>query len=417
MIVEVKVPEVGESITEGLLVEWSQGDGAQVQYGDPLFELETDKITLTVSAEQGGQLSILVAAETEVTVGQVVGKIDTAQAAEPVKVEVPQTPGPPIAPQSGVTMAYQTLDTAKAHGTEALSPAVRRLVAQHELDPGQLQGSGKGGRVTKQDVLQHLAAPPAPAAAAAAHAAPEDAAAQPRVAAPARPETRTRMSRLRQRIAERLLSAQQNAAILSTFNEADMSSVMDLRSRLKEAFVQRHGVKLGLTSFFVKAVVDALVTVPALNGRIDGDEIVQPEYYDIGVAVGTPQGLIVPVLRDADQLSFAEVELAIADYARRARERKLTLNELSGGTFTISNGGVYGSLLSTPILNPPQSGILGLHNIKQRAVVVDDEVVARPMMYLAVSYDHRLVDGEQAVTFLRRVVECIEDPERLMLGA
>ncbi|MBN2490331.1 MAG: 2-oxoglutarate dehydrogenase complex dihydrolipoyllysine-residue succinyltransferase [Planctomycetes bacterium] len=296
------------------------------------------------------------------------------------------------------------------------APSVRRMLQEYGIDPSSIAGTGKDGRITKEDVVRVLntgkVAPPPPPPASPPPSAP--ASAPPAPAAGAR-QTRRPMTSLRKRVAERLVKSQQTAAILTTFNEADMGAVLALRARYKERFEKRHGIRLGIMSFFVKAVVDALQTVPALNAQIDGDDIVQNPFFDIGVAVGTEQGLVVPVLRDADRLGFAEIELKIADFARRARERKLELAELAGGCYTISNGGVYGSLLSTPILNPPQSGILGLHAIKKRPVVVDDRVEIRPMMYLAQSYDHRLIDGSEAVTFLKRVVECVENPERMLL--
>ena len=306
---------------------------------------------------------------------------------------------------------------------ESLSPAVRRMVEEFQLDPGTIAGTGKDGRITKEDVVRHLeqtrapaaqAAPTAPKAAPPAVPAP---AAAPPAAAPRAGERETRkpMSPLRQRIAERLLEAKQTTAMLTTFNEADMTNVFALRAKHKQAFKEKHDISLGFMSFFVKASVDALQTVPQLNARIEGNDIVENHYYDIGVAISSDKGLVVPVVRDADRLSFAGVELAIADLAERVRTKKITLADLSGAVFTISNGGVFGSLLSTPILNPPQSGILGMHAIKKRPVVVNDEIVIRPMMYLAMSYDHRVVDGREAVTFLKRIVECIENPERMML--
>ena len=407
MIVDVKVPEVGESITEGILAGWLKEDGELVQAGEALFELETDKITLTVEAQEEGRIALLVQEGATVGVGQVVARIDTAQ-------EKPA--GDPRSEQSEPAHHPRS----EQEPMPPLSPAVRRLVQEHGLDPQAIPGSGKEGRLTKEDVLRFLeqrgqeqeksppdqpAPPPLPARPA------------PVTALPDRRQTREPMSSLRQRIAQRMVEAQQTAAILTTFNEVDMTEVMAWRVRHRDAFEKRHGVRLGFMSFFVKAALDALRLVPHLNAQIEGDSIVQNHYHDIGVAVGTDRGLVVPVLRDADRLGFAEIELAIADLASRAQARKLELSELTGGTFTISNGGVYGSLLSTPILNPPQSGILGLHGIKKRPVAVgdDDRIEVRPMMYLALSYDHRLVDGKEAVTFLRRIVECIERPERMML--
>jgi len=414
MIVEIKVPEVGESITEGVLVEWLAEDGAVVAVDDPLFELETDKITLTVAAEAAGKLSQGAEAESRVQVGPVGGTLDTEAAGA----------------GEGAPQGEPAAEPEQGQDHDGLSPAVRRLVEEYGLDPTQLEGTGPGGRVTKGDVLafieQHAEAPveaesvakPAPAAAPVPAAAKAPAAAAAAATATGERETRIKMSSLRRRLAQRLVEVQQTAALLSTFNEADMSGVMALRKRFKEPFEQKHGVKLGFMSFFVKAVVEGLRAVPRVNARIEGDEIVQANYHDIGVAVSTENGLVVPVVRDAGRLSFAELEQTIGELAKKARDKKLTLEDLSGGTFTISNGGVYGSLLSTPIINPPQSAILGMHGIKKRPVVVDqrtDQLEVRPMMYLAVSYDHRLIDGAEAVTFLRRIVECIEAPERLML--
>jgi len=453
MFVEVKVPEVGESITEGVIASWFKKEGDIVAIDEPLFELETDKVTMTVNAEHAGRLAIKVAADTTVQIGQVVALLDT-QAVVPVEGEASEPaasePGSaavaelaveessdeegdgeqtrPVRPPAEITQGRDKLESPAAEQSEqsaghsdepasvsvgpALSPAVRRLVNEHQLDPAQLAASGKGGRLTKADVLRHLAGASEQLGQTPSVGEPPSRSAKQRGAR----QSRQRMSRLRMRVAERLVQAQQTAAILSTFNEVDMSRVIDLRARFKEQFKERYDVSLGFMSFFVKAVVEALRVVPALNGQIDGDEIVQNHFYDIGVAIGSPRGLVVPVIRDAEQLSMAQIEGVIADFADRAATGELTIDELTGGVFTISNGGVYGSLLSTPILNPPQSGILGMHGIKQRPVVVDEQIVARPMMYLAVSYDHRLVDGQQAVTFLKRIVECIEDPERMMLG-
>jgi 2-oxoglutarate dehydrogenase E2 component (dihydrolipoamide succinyltransferase) len=420
MPVEIKIPEVGESITEGVLVEWSASDGAVVAVEDPLLVLETDKITMNVNAEHAGRLKIVVAEGETVEVGQVVGTIDTeAAAAEPPPAAAKPTPpaADTAAPPAAAAEAAAPQPPSVADG---LSPAVRRMVLEHGVDPNLIEGTGKGGRILKGDVIRYIestaAAPktaPAPEVAAPSASTPA-AAAPPSVAAGER-QTRAPMSRLRQRLAERLVEVQHNAAILTTFNEADMSAVMDLRAAYKESFKKRHGIGLGFMSFFVKAAVDALKTVPGVNAFIEGDQIVTNHYYDIGVAVSTEKGLVVPVVRDTDRLTMAEIEASIADLAQRAQERRLELSDLTGAVFTISNGGVFGSLLSTPILNPPGSAILGMHSIQKRPVAVDDEVVIRPMMYLAVSYDHRIVDGREAVTFLKRIVECIENPERMML--
>ncbi len=427
MIIQVQVPQVGESITEGVLVEWSKQEGESVTRDEPLFTLETDKVTMTVNAEHTGRLKILVPAGQPVKIGQVVAEVDT-DAADAKDQAVPQTSGPAFHPIAGAPQAREKL----AHADlQELAPSVRRLVQEHEVDPRAVEGTGRDGRLTKGDVLSHVAkAETEPKQDVPVKLAAPVAVAPIVPAAPAAPkrlevvrttedvqarQTRTPMTPLRQRIAERLVQAKNETALLTTFNEADMSQVMALRARYKDVFQQKHGVALGFMSFFVKAVVDALQVVPQLNAQIQGDEIVQNHFYDIGVAVGTERGLVVPVVRDCDQLSFAGVEKAIAALAKKVKDKTITLPELSGGVFTISNGGIYGSLLSTPILNPPQSGILGMHAIKKRPIAVGDDVVVRPMMYLAMSYDHRLVDGREAVTFLKRIVDCIEQPERLLL--
>jgi len=423
MIIEVKVPEVGESITEGLLAEWLCENGAAVAMDDPLYVLETDKVTMTLEAEAAGVLEIRVAAGETVQVGQVVATLDTeataaadpggseaARESDATAGEPAQSPGPALTPPAGMAQVRAALVD-----ETSLAPSVRRLLAESGVDPTGIPATGRGGRLTKEDVIRYLQEHPETLD-------PGSEAAPVPVTTPAVPaapagerQTRRPMSRLRQRLAERLVEVQQTAAILTTFNEVDMSRVMELRARFKPSFEERHGVKLGFMSFFVKAVVDALRTVPEVNASIDGDEIVQNHYFDIGVAVDTDRGLMVPVIRDADRLSMAGVELAIAELARKARDRTLTVSDLMGAVFTISNGGVYGNMMSTPIINPPQSAILGMHAIKKRAVVVDDEIVVRPMMYLALSYDHRLVDGREAVTFLRRIADCIENPERMLL--
>jgi len=429
MKAEIKVPTVGESITEGILVEWLVEDGQAVETGQDLFELETDKITMTVQAEEAGAVSIKVEADKTVQIGQVVGTIDTdtkgAASAPAIKAEAKEETQPKAKPAEKSEPAKTVDDEALAD----LAPAVRRLVEENDLDPTAIEASGKGGRLTKEDVLRHLEGgkpAPAPAKPAAKETAPEPKAAPktpptPKPQPPREPgerQTRKVMSPIRKRIAERLLAAKQDTAMLTTFNEVDMSNLMAMRAKHKDAFEKKYGVKLGIMSFFVKAVVDALKTVPAVNQQIDGDDVVQNHFYDIGMAVSTERGLMVPVIRDADQKTFAEIELTIADFAKRAREGKITLDELQGGVFTITNGGVFGSLLSTPILNPPQSAILGMHGIKKRPIVIEkdgvDSLEIRPMMYLAVSYDHRVIDGAESVTFLKRVMECIENPERIM---
>jgi 2-oxoglutarate dehydrogenase E2 component (dihydrolipoamide succinyltransferase) len=376
-----------------------KSDGAAVQAGEPLFELETDKASQEVRAEAAGTLKIEAAEGSTVNVGATVGLLDTEAKARPAPAAKPgpAPPAPAAKPESP-----------DGGGAPPPSPAVRRIAAEQKVDLSQVPATGPGGRVTKGDVIEHLEKDQEPAA--------EAPAAPP---APARPagtrETRQRMSGIRQRIAQRLVEAQHTAAILTTFNEADLSRVMDLRARYKESFQKKHGVGLGFMSFFVKASVEALRAFPNVNARIEGTDVVLNHYYDIGVAVSTERGLMVPVLRDADRMSFAEIEKAIAAYAKKARENAISVDDLQGGTFTITNGGVFGSLLSTPILNPPQSGILGMHAIQKRPVVVDDQVVIRPMMFLALSYDHRIVDGREAVSFLVRIKECVENPERLFL--
>ncbi|MCW8862203.1 MAG: 2-oxoglutarate dehydrogenase complex dihydrolipoyllysine-residue succinyltransferase [Rhodospirillales bacterium] len=436
MATEIKVPTLGESVTEATVTKWFKNVGDAIAVDEPLVELETDKVTVEVPAPTAGTLVGIVAAEgAEVAVGAVLGSIEAGAGAvaKPAAEKAAPAPAPAQAPASAPAPVQAPAPAPKAAPVAApapavqeaagLSPAVRRLVNEHGIDPTAVSGSGKDGRLTKGDVLAYLESKPAPAAASAAPAPAASAAAQPagnqyppRPAGPR--EERVRMTRLRKRIAERLKEAQNNAAMLTTFNEIDMTNVMAVRNAYKEGFEKKHGVKLGFMSFFTKACVVALREFPAINAEIDGEEIVYKNFYDVGVAVGTPQGLVVPVVRDADSLSFAELELAIADYGRRARDGKLGMEDMTGGTFTISNGGVYGSLLSTPILNPPQSGILGMHKTEMRPrVMPDGSIQARPMMYLALSYDHRIVDGREAVSFLVRVKECIEDPQRIMLDA
>ncbi|MDP6121679.1 MAG: 2-oxoglutarate dehydrogenase complex dihydrolipoyllysine-residue succinyltransferase [Rhodospirillales bacterium] len=400
MAIEIRVPSLGESVTEATVAKWFKAVGDSVVADEPLLELETDKVSLEVYATASGSLAEI-AAEVDITVevGALLGVIAEGEVAAV----------PSAAPQPEVVQPEPPAAAPAAAPT--LSPAVRKLVEEHSLDPSAITGTGKDGRLTKGDVLQFIeaaAAAPAPAAPAAA---PAPKGPRPR----AEREERVRMTRLRRTIAERLKAAQNTAAMLTTFNEADMSAVMALRSEYRDDFEKRHGVRLGFMSFFLKACVVALKEIPAVNAEIEGDDLVYKNYYDVGVAVGTPQGLVVPVLRDADEKSFADVEAEIGELGRRARDGKLTLDEMSGGTFTITNGGVYGSLLSTPILNPPQSGILGMHKIQPRPMAVGDQVEVRPMMYLALSYDHRIVDGREAVTFLVRVKECIEDPQRILL--
>ena len=391
--VSIQVPGVGESITEGILSRWLKPDGSSIKAGEPLFELETDKASNIVPSPSAGVLKINVAEGAIVAIGANVGTIDdsaTAAAATPAEPKA-ASPGQPTA--------------VGATPTQSLSPATRRIVEEEHVDPSKIDGTGRDGRLTKGDVIEHLDNKPAASATPA-----------PIVASSNRPrETRTRMSGIRQKIAQRLVEAQHTAAILTTFNEADMSRVMDLRAKYKESFQKKHGVGLGFMSFFVKATIDALKAFPAVNGRVDGQDIIHNHAYDIGVAVSTERGLMVPVIRDADALSFAGVEKTIAGFGKKAKENAISVSDLQGGTFTITNGGVFGSLLSTPILNPPQSGILGMHSIQKRPVAIDDQVVIRPMMYLALSYDHRIVDGKEAVSFLVKIKECVENPERMLL--
>ena len=404
MTFDLTVPELGESVAEATVARWLKTAGDAVARDEAVVELETDKANLEVTARAAGVLTeILVEAESDVAVGAVLGRIEEgakAPAEEAGREE--NRPPPPQAP--------------------ALSPAVRKLVADHALDPAALTGRGKGGRILKGDVLDALETPPP----APAPPAPPEAPLAPPEVSPASPPApppepaggrRVPMTRLRRRIAERLKEAQNTAAMLTTWNEADMSAVVRARADYGKAFEAKHGVRLGFMSFFVKAVTTALQEQPEVGARIDGADVVYPDGVHIGVAVGAPRGLVVPVLRSAERMGFADIERAVADFARRARDAALTVADMTGGTFTVSNGGVYGSLLSAPILNPPQSAILGMHKIEKRPVVLeDDSIVARPMMYLALSYDHRLIDGREAVTFLVRVKECVEDPRRLALG-
>ena len=414
MTANIVVPALGESVTEATVAKWMKSVGDPIKVDEPLLELETDKVTLEVFAPAAGTLSeIRVDAGNTVEVGAVLGVIGDGAAA----------PAPKPAAKEPAKAAAK--EAPKPVAAEPLAPAVRKLIEENKLDPAEIAASGRDSRLTKGDVLAFLEArgkttattvtPTAPAPTPAAPLAAPPAPA-PAVARPTGPrEERVRMTRLRKRIAERLKQAQNTAAMLTTFNEVDMTNVMALRNLRKDAFEKKHGVKLGFMSFFVKACIVALKEIPAVNGEIDGEDIVYKNHYDIGVAVGTEQGLVVPVVRDADQLSFAAIEAKITELGRKARDGKLTIEDLTGGTFTISNGGVYGSLMSTPILNPPQSGILGMHKIQPRPMAIGDKVEVRPMMYLALSYDHRIIDGREAVTFLVRVKESIEDPQRILL--
>ncbi|WP_269523559.1 2-oxoglutarate dehydrogenase complex dihydrolipoyllysine-residue succinyltransferase [Coraliomargarita parva] len=412
MATEVKVPAMGESISSGILAAWHVKDGDYVEKDQAIYELETDKITSEANAEVSGVIQILVQADEEVDIGQVVATIDeSASGGAPAAAKTESAPAEAPAAEAPAATAPEPA-TAKVDPAATLSPAARKAAEETGVDVNAVDGSGKDGRVTKGDILEAAKAP-APAAKPAAPA-PAPAAPAPRAAGER--ETRKKMSPLRRKIAERLVAATQEAALLTTFNEVDMSAVMKLRKQHQDAFVARYGIKLGFMSFFTKAVTHALQAVPEVNARIEGNEIVTQHYYDVGVAVGTDKGLMVPVIRDCDQKNFAEIEQDIAAYAKAARDGKIQMSDLEGGVFTISNGGIYGSMLSTPIINYPQPAILGLHNIQQRAMVVNGEVVARPMMYLALSYDHRLIDGKEAVTFLVKVKEAIEDPARLLFG-
>jgi 2-oxoglutarate dehydrogenase E2 component (dihydrolipoamide succinyltransferase) len=470
---EIKVPSAGESVTEARIARWLKQDGERVEMDEPILELETDKANLEVNAEQAGVLKVQKSAGENVVPGEVIGVIEEGGAGDERRSKTSEETAPPPQPAeraaSGAraTTSEEQPETSaeqkaasesrqasaetqhpsrqpaeteqnaqqpveKQHAAplrenheteqEAVSPAVRKLLREHDLDIGAVPGTGKGGRVRKEDVLNFVKttaeSPPRPVPvpmpskgqteAKADRITPRDISDRERIEP---------MSLLRQKIAERLVHAQQTAAILTTFNEVDMTAVMELRARHKESFQEKHGVSLGLMSFFVKASIEALKTIPPLNATVDGKNIVYRNYYDIGVAVATDRGLVVPVIRDADKMSFAEIEAGIASFAKKARDGRITVDELTGGTFTITNGGIFGSLFSTPILNPPQSGILGMHTIQKRPMVIDDQVVIRPMMYVALSYDHRIVDGKEAVTFLMTVKKCIEDPMLLMLGA
>jgi len=433
MPVDVQVPNLGESITQAVLLSWRKADGQAVSADEPICELETDKANADLPAPAAGVLRHLVQAGQTVTVGQAIARIDTDGAAgkSPAPAAARQSPTAGIpspaaassAPAEPAALAAAAITTPE----DDLSPAVRRLIAEHQLDPTAVKATGPGGRLTKEDVLNHLARRPAPPPPAAATEDPTPAAViaptpplatpTPATAAPAdqHGQRRVPMSKIRRRIAENLVRAHQTAAILTTFNEIDMSAILDLRSRYKERFEQIHGVGLGFMSFFARAVAMALKETPALNARIDGDDIVYHDPVHLGIAVSTDRGLAVPVLRNVQNLSLARIEAEIKRMANDVRDGRLSVEELSGGTFTITNGGVFGSLLSTPILNPPQSGILGMHAIEKRPVAVNDQVVIRPMMYVALSYDHRLVDGRDAVVFLVRVKQLLEDPARMML--
>ncbi|HKR25075.1 MAG TPA: 2-oxoglutarate dehydrogenase complex dihydrolipoyllysine-residue succinyltransferase [Allosphingosinicella sp.] len=426
MASEVKVPALGESITEATLGEWLKQPGDPVKQDEPVASLETDKVALEVGAPVAGTMGEqLVKAGDTVAVGAVIAHIEAGGGAAKLPESTPVNPagaGENIEPKAEAPKVAEE-DEEGPHLT--LSPAVRRIVLEHHLDPSRIKGTGKDGRLTKDDVLaaaegQKAEAPAQASAPAEAGAqAPQDTPPPGKARTPAvageRKEERVRMTRLRQTIAKRLKEAQNTAAMLTTFNDVDMSAVMDARARYKDLFEKKHGIRLGFMGFFVKAVALAAHDIPAVNARIEGEEIVYHDYLDVSVAVSAPHGLVVPVIRDAEKLSFAEIEKVIADFGKRAKDGTLTMEEMQGGTFTISNGGVFGSLLSTPIINPPQSAVLGMHRIEERPVVRDGQVVVRPMMYLALSYDHRLIDGREAVTFLVRMKEALEDPTRLLI--
>ena len=407
MSIEVKVPAVGESIESGVVSVWHKKSGEYVEAGEALLTLETDKVSTEIAAEKAGIIETKVDEGQEVKIGEVVAVIDD-KATAPAKKARPTSPDEPV---SAVKPASK-----RSPNAEVLSPAVKRMTNEEKIDPAKISGTGKDGRVTKGDVISHLRtnAEPSTDDQEKPRAPKESVLEQPVPSGGAR-FTRKKMSPLRRKIAAQLVMAQQTAAILTTFNECDMSEVMALRKKVQEKFQADHGIKLGFMSFFIKATVEGLKAVPAINSRIEGDDFILNHYYDIGVAVGTERGLVVPVVRDADTKSFADLERDVADFAARARDGKIKIEDLQGGTFTISNGGVYGSLMGTPILNPPQSGILGMHAIQQRPVARNGEVVVRPMMYLALSYDHRAVDGKEAVTFLVKVKEAIENPTALLL--
>jgi len=426
MATEIKVPALGESVTEATVAKWFKSVGDSVNADEPVVELETDKVTVEVNAPVTGTLTEIAAEDgSEVEVGALLGAItEGAAAASSADKREEKAPESPKAEPAAEKKAPEPAPAPPAKASEAaegmpLSPAVRKLVEEHGLDAGAIPASGKDGRLTKGDVLAYVeSGEKAPAAEPKTPGAPSEKA-EPKAPRPtgAR-EERVRMTRLRKMVAARLKDAQNTAAMLTTFNEVDMTAANGLRKSYRDAFEKKHGVRLGVMSLFVKASVVALREFPAVNAEIDGDDIVYKNHYDVAIAVSSPQGLVVPVVRDADALSFAEIEGRIADYGKRARDGKLAIEEMQGGTFTITNGGVFGSLLSTPIINPPQSAILGMHKMQQRPMVMSDgSIEARPMMYVALSYDHRIIDGREAVSFLVRVKECVEDPQRILLEA
>ncbi len=427
MSIEVKVPPLPESVSEATVVSWHKQPGDAVKRDENLVDLETDKVVLEVPAPADGVLGEILKTDGDtVTSGELLATLEEGGAA----ASKAEAKAPAAAPSASTTAAAEP---AVETNTEDLSPAVRRMIEQYQLNPEHIQGTGRGGRITKEDVLNYLESvqgseggnvrpveqkpelePSGQQQTAGAASVPAPAASAPAMQGE-RPERRVPMTRLRQRIAERLVEAQHTAAMLTTFNEVDMKPVMDLRNRYKDRFAKSHDVKLGFMSFFVKAAIEALKRFPAVNASIDGNDIIYHGYYDIGIAVSTPRGLVVPIVRDADQMSFADIEKSIEDLGKRGQAGKLGIDELTGGTFSITNGGIFGSLMSTPILNPPQSAILGMHAIKERPMVVDGEIQIRPMMYLALTYDHRIIDGREAVSFLVTIKDMLEDPARLLL--
>jgi 2-oxoglutarate dehydrogenase E2 component (dihydrolipoamide succinyltransferase) len=421
MTLYITIPSVGESVQEAVLAEWFKKDGDRVEKDEPLLVIETDKVTLEVVAEAGGVLKILVKEGETVTIGATVGEIEPLKdvpqtqtaAAPPEKTKEPEIEKPAPAPEkTEPSPAVPASDVPETDTHDmSLAPSVRRLIAEKRLDAAKIQGTGPGGRISKGDVLLYLEQAPAGIPESVSSPATETVC----LTEDSEEVVRKRMSPIRKRIAERLLESKQHTAMLTTFNEIDMQQAMTMRTQYKDAFFKKHDVSLGFMSFFIKACVEALKEIPEINAFIEGDDLVYHNYQHIGVAIGTERGLVVPVIRHAEKMSFARIEKAIVDYVKKIKDKKLELADLEGGTFTVSNGGVYGSLLSTPILNTPQSGILGMHKIEKRPVVVEDEIVVRPMMYVALSYDHRIVDGKGAVTFLKRVKEFVENPERIML--
>ena len=407
MSVNIIVPALGESVSEATIAKWYKKVGDAVKVDELLLELETEKVTLEVSASANGILESIDKAEQEtVTIGQCLGKIkEGADVASQILPTAEPAPSP-ASFSANLALNVTSASASKVDPTKTMPPSVKKMVAENNLNPSNIAGTGKDGRINKGDAINALSS-----SAISTTSVPVQSSAS----GGDKLIERVRMSRLRKTIAQRLKDSQNTAAILSTFNEIDMSKVMDLRNRYKDSFKDKHGVKLGFMSFFVKAVVNALKEVPSVNAEMDGDDIIYKYYYDIGVAVGTEQGLVVPVVRNADKMSFADIEQEIVSLATRARDGKLAMSDLSGGTFSITNGGVYGSLLSTPIINPPQTGIIGLHNTQERPVAINGKVEIRPMMYIALSYDHRVIDGKDAVTFLVKVKQAIEDPERLLL--